>query len=76
MHYFCRGGGGGRRGRGRRRGRGGRSAKSPVPTMDQLDAELDAYKVVVRCYWIWWIVQLSTRHCLSIIDRDVSLGLV
>ncbi|XP_064406484.1 uncharacterized protein LOC135351429 [Halichondria panicea] len=34
----------GRGGRGRGRGRGGRGAKTPVPTADELDAELDAWK--------------------------------
>lgn len=38
-------GGGTGRGRGRGRGRGGRN-KSPAPTADQLDAELDAWKQV------------------------------
>lgn len=46
-----RGGGRGNRGRGRGRGRGGGGfQKTPVPTANELDADLDAYKGVRHLY--------------------------
>lgn len=51
LHLLYRGGKGTPRGRGtggRGRGRGGRGGgRKPLPTSEQLDAELDAYKQVI-----------------------------
>lgn len=60
---LCIRGGRGRgrgRGRGQGRGRGGRGgAKPATPTVDELNADLDAYKKVkfffLLCVWVFYI---------------------
>lgn len=54
-------GGGGRGRGGRGRGRGGRGAKTPAPTAEELDADLDAYKQV-------WPINAPLSLCTSLLS--------
>lgn len=69
--------GGGRVNRGRGgRGRGGRGRggfqKTPVPTADELDAELDAYKGVSLCKIAVCTLDNRIATCFSTIIRAIT----
>ena len=56
---------GGARGRGRGRGRGGRSENKATPTLEELNAQLDAYnsKVIILTISFFHYILLNNLRC-------------
>ena len=61
---------GGARGRGRGRGRGGRSESKATPTLEELNAQLDAYNSKVILYTFLCVhfqpVTVSDNYCVLV----------